>query len=284
MREASSRFEASQGAVMLLGPALGGVLYAFDRIIPFTVDAASYALSAAVLLALPRPAVKEPEKTEQGDSMQGFGAGISWIMRSPHVLRALFFCLVLNLAGVAAEIAVVVNLKLEGVAANSIGVVMACAGAGAILGSLVGAFVIRKTSQGVPYLLVGVVWTLGFLGMAAQPPAWIVGPLLVLIVGTVPMASIVLGTTLMTDPPKELVGRVSAASNIFTAGLSAFGPMIAGYVIAGFGSRTAWVGFSALSGLATLALALPLVLVTARANNARPADDTNRPTQPTVET
>jgi hypothetical protein len=230
-----------------------------------------------MLLALPRPAAPGAAVGERGAG-QRFSAGLAWLAGNPQVLRALFFGLVVNLAGTAAGIAVVVNLKLDGVASGVIGLVMACAGMGAILGSLGAGPVIRETPTGVPYLLVGAVWTVGFLCMALQPPAWLVGPLLVCIVGTVPMASIVLGTTLMNDPPKELTARVNAAANTLTSGLSTFGPMLAGLVIAGFGARTAWVSFSVLAGLATLALALPIVLITARSDRAAVAEPPTRAT------
>ena len=66
----------------LLGPPVGGALFALAPVAPFALDAASFAGSVALLTGLPRP---QPRADKQGSretgSAGGVTAGVRWLAR-----------------------------------------------------------------------------------------------------------------------------------------------------------------------------------------------------------
>jgi len=123
LSDALAKEQAAMGTATLVGPFLGGWLFAVDRILPFTADALSYAVSALLLLRMatrPRPADPAASRAAGGGL-----AGVRWLARRPALLRALLFGSLLNLGGAAAEVAVVVTLREQHTGGPVIGLVMA---------------------------------------------------------------------------------------------------------------------------------------------------------------
>ncbi|MDQ0311387.1 MFS family permease [Kitasatospora herbaricolor] len=256
LHDALAKDQAAMAAASLVGPFLGGWLFTVDRILPFALDAASYAVSAVLLL---RMVTRPPAPAEGGPRDNRPTAGLRWLTGQPALLRALAFGAVLNLAGASAEVAMVVTMRDTGTGGTSIGLVMACAGVGAVLGSLAAPRVIKLLTPGRLFLVIGVVWSAGLAVFAGTQQPWVLGPLLVLLILLTPPAGIVVGQALLSRSPRELLGRVSTASDLVIAGLASLGPMLAGAVLEGFGIPPTWLLLSALVAAATVVAALPLL-------------------------
>jgi MFS family permease len=123
-------------ASSIVGPPLGGLLFAISRALPFLADAVSYAFSAtATLLTRAR---FQPKRTEPRGSLAAeFTSGLRWLWRQP-LLRT---CSLLAAAGNptyrALYLLLVVLAKEHGASSSLIGVMFAMiAAAGALSQSL----------------------------------------------------------------------------------------------------------------------------------------------------
>ncbi|GAA1118214.1 MFS transporter [Kitasatospora arboriphila] len=256
LSDALAKDQAAMAAASLLGPFLGGWLFTVDRILPFTADAASYAVSAVLLLRMAtRPAPAEPgTRTDNSPT-----AGLRWLLRQPALLRALLFGALLNLVGAASEVAMVVTLRDGGSGGTAIGTVLACAGVGAVLGSLAAPRVLKVLRPGQLFLAIGAVWAAGTAVIAFTALPWVVGPLLVLLILLTPPAGIVVGQALISQSPRHLLGRVSTAADLLIAGLAAVGPALTGIALEGLGIPQTWLLIAALIAVTTAVAAVPML-------------------------
>ncbi|WP_424217578.1 MFS transporter (plasmid) [Streptomyces sp. BI20] len=255
--DALAKGQASMGAASLVGPFLGGWLYAVDPILPFTVDAVSYGVSAFLVWRMRvRPM---PAAASGGPPDRRLTAGFRLLFSQPPLRRALVFAALLNLVGASAEVAMVVGLKTGGTSSTVIGLVMACAGVGAVLGSLAAPRLMRALSAGRLFLLIGAVWAGGLAVFASTSRPVVLGPLLVLMVLLTPVAGVVLGEAMLKGTPRELLGRVSTAVGLLASGPAAFGPGAAGVSIAFWGVAPTWATMAALVAVSTLLCGLPML-------------------------
>ncbi|GAA2139105.1 MFS transporter [Kitasatospora kazusensis] len=256
LSDALAKDQAALAAASLIGPFLGGWLFTVDRILPFTADAASYAVSAVLLL---RMVTKPPAPATGAPVDNSATAGLRWLAKQPALLRALAFGALLNLVGSSAEVAMVVTLRGNGTGSTSIGLVMACAGIGAVLGSLAAPTVMKWLKPGQLFLIIGTVWSGGLAAFAVSQQPWVLGPLLVLLILLTPPAGIVVGQALLSQSPRELLGRVSTAANLLIAGLAALGPVVTGAALQGLGISPTWLLLAGLIAATTLVAALPML-------------------------
>jgi predicted MFS family arabinose efflux permease len=253
LTEAFAMNQARNAAIELVGPALGGLLFGVGRFVPFTVDAATYGISAVLLLgirALPRA---RPTAARGGPV-----AGVLWLWHQPQVMKILLFGAVINLTGAAAELVVVVSLRVHGASGSTIGIVMACAGGGAVVGSVFATRIIAALGPTLLFVVSGAMWAVGFLVFALSGSAWVIGPLLVAMLAFAPASGVRLGEVTLGRAPADILGRVSTAEQFVTAGLASVGPLLAGVAVASIGAPSTWTILAVLCVAATAIAAVPV--------------------------
>jgi MFS family permease len=253
LTEAFAMNQARNASIELIGPALGGLLFGVDRFLPFFVDAATYGVSAVLLLGLRTMPRERPAAVRGGPA-----AGLVWLWRQPEVMRILIFGSAVNLAGVAAELLVVVTLRTHGSSGSTIGVVLACAGGGAVVGSVLATRIIAVLRSALLFIVSGAVWALGFLVFAVSGSAWVIGPFLVAMLMFAPAGGVKLGEITLGRAPAGILGRVSTAEQFVTAGLASVGPLLAGVTVQSIGASRTWVALAALCLAATAVAAGPI--------------------------
>jgi MFS family permease len=266
LTRAFSRNQAKMGTLAVIGPALSGLCFTIDRILPFTADAASYAVSAVLLLGVRvRPA---PRPREEGAD-RGVTAGLRWLRSRSDIMRLLTYVSVMNLIAAALEVVVVVGLRQHGARSSVIGLVVACAGIGGIAGAVLAERILARVRPAVLYLTVGLIWSAGLAVFAVAPVPGVIGPVLTLMILLTPPIGIKLAQITAGEAPRELLGRVTTAEGTISSGLGAVGPLLIGVLMERAGVSTAWTVLAVLSLLATAAAAVPLL----RADSAaqRPA-------------
>jgi MFS family permease len=246
--------------VALLGPAAGGLLYGIDRMLPFTVDAASYLLSAALLLSVRLRRGAAPRRSDG----QGITAGLRWLCRRSPVIRVVLFCGISNLVATTLTTAVILNLREHGTPAGTVGLVMTCGGCGALAGSLVASRLVRLGPARV-FLASGLLWATGLVVFAAAFSTWVAGAVLALLFSLSPTAGILLAKVTRDEAPPELLGRASTAEQLITTGLTAAGPVLAGFLLAALGTPALWLLLAGLSAAAAAITIAPLYLGRRRA-------------------
>lgn len=271
LRAAFSLGQSRAAAIDLLGPLLGGALFGLGRTLPFTVDAATYAVSALLLASLRI----RPRRSGGGARRDTrVTAGLRWLAGQSEVVRILAFAALINVVGAAAEIAVVVVLREHGTRTAVIGVVMACAGVGGFAGALAAPRILARLESAALHLAVGALWALGLGAFALDSSPLVIGPLLVLLLMVTPAVGIRLGETTVGRAPRELLGRISMAEETLTGGLAAAGPLLAGAALQGLGVSATWAAMAGLCALTALAVSWPAGSRAARQPRAVESADT----------
>jgi MFS family permease len=248
---------SQQVARMLAGPALGGLVIAISGLgAAFAVDAGSFAVSAASLLALssrPRPA--RTGRSVLADALEG--------LRYCRSQRWLW--VTISAAGVANLVAfspltLLVPLLIKNVLHDGpfvLGLVIASAGAGGVIASLVAA------RMGAPRHRVTVMWlgwglagaAVACLGLA--PDAWVAG-LLVAVAWALIMYGNVLWNPLMQERvPAELLGRASSVDWLVSFAGSPVGIVVAGVAAGSVGPRAVLLAGGCVAALMALVLMVP---------------------------
>ncbi|WP_367123854.1 MFS transporter [Streptomyces phytohabitans] len=256
LTDALSRNQAAVASSSLIGPFLGGWLFTLDPILPFAVDAGTYAVSAVLLLRIAR---RQPEEAVGAERDNRLTAGLRWLGGQRALLAALVFAAGINVVSAAAQTTMVVSLRQSGASGAAIGAVMGCAGVGALLGAAAAARLIKRIPASRLFLLIGFVWALGLAVFSRTDDPWLIGPVLVVIVFFSPPAGIVVGRATLVLAPRDLLGRVSTATGLMMAGLASLGPVLAGSFVDRLGASSTWLALAGTAAVVTLLSAVPLL-------------------------
>ena len=251
--EATAYNEAGFGVANIVGPSMGTILYqTFGRAVPFIADALTYLVSLASLLAIKTQFQRE-STVEKRDLLGEIGAGLRWLWSKPLIRFMAFLTGGINLVNAAMPLVIIVLAKDLGAGDAQIGIVFSIAGAGAILGSLVGGRVQRRFSFG--QVIVATLWiaACAFLLFAAAPGFIWVGALAAVFSFVGPVYNVVQFSYRVALIPDELQGRVNSTFRLLAFGFMPIGAAVSGIVIEHFGVRPAIVLLAAcLLVLATL--------------------------------
>jgi MFS family permease len=246
----------------LVGPALGGVLFAAAAAAPFAVDAVSFAVSALLLATLPgrfRAAGPAPGPAGPSGSRPTLRAdiaeGVRWLL-GHRVLRTICWLLAIENIVEMAGFAMLVLLAQEvlGLDARGYGLLVACLAVGGVLGGAVAARLHRRLGdQGSvvgSVLLMAAAWAV--LAATARP---VVAGAGVALYGLAAVWwNVVTISFRQAVVPERLQGRVNSAYRLVSWGTLSIGALAGGAVVARFGLRALYGAAAAIVlGLAVLA-------------------------------
>jgi len=247
---AQQQLQYSLGSI--IGPPLGGALYAASPLLPFALDAASYTVSSAAIAAL--RGRLSGERAVAGRSLIGEVAeGVRWLWRQPLLRVMALLTGLSNFAGAGVTLLVVVLAHRQGASAAVTGAIFATAGIGGVLGSLIAPRIQRRFSFG--RALSGVYWSFALIMLLF---AVAVSPLLIAAV----LASISLirpsfNTIQLTYRlaliPEQLQGRVNSAFRLIATGMEPLSLALTGILLERVGSTNTALSLGAiLIGVALL--------------------------------
>jgi hypothetical protein len=260
LAEGNARLQASSSAAALGGRGLSGVATQLvGATAALVFNAASFAVSAACLLAIrapePRPASPRPVTALRRDVAEGMAV----VFRDPYLRPLTLFGGVANFAlDALAALVVVFLVRVVGLDAGLTGLLAALPGVGGLLAALVARPVIATIGSARGLVLA----TIGALPFALLIPLAGHGSGLVFYVaGTliaatgVTMGNIIIATFRQAYCPQGMLGRVTATMRFVTMGTSPFGALAGGALGTWLGPRNAlWVVLSilAVSGMPLL--------------------------------
>ena len=266
--EATSVLTTVEHVAWTVGPiAAGGLLAASGPDVAYWANAATFALSAALVARIPGSSLRSDEPISRGhwaDVRDGFGL----VLRSRHLVTVLVAWTAAGVANACVNVAEVPLAKIEIGAGNlGLGFLVAATGVGLVIGSYfaasaLGAFGMPKVYGG-SFLLMG----LGF-GLASAAPTIAVAAVLVGIATIGNGAAIVCNQVLVQrGAPDAMRGRALAvlmSSYYAVMGLSMAG---AGILVDAAGARAVW----ALAAAIYLAAAALAFVLTRRTRDAAEA-------------
>jgi MFS family permease len=250
----------------LLGPALGGILFAAAAATPFAVDAASFGVSALLLATLPgrfraAAAAASPDAPGAGRPTlrADIAEGVRWLL-GHRVLRTICWILAIENIVEMAGLAMLVLLAQDvlGLDARGYGLLLACLAVGGMLGGTVAARLHRRLGdQGSVVgstLLMGAAWAL----LAATDLPVVAGAGVALYGLAAVWWNVVTISFRQAVVPERLQGRVNSAYRLVSWGTLSVGAAAGGLVAAQLGLRALYTG-AAILLLALAALAWRLL-------------------------
>lgn len=214
----------------MAGTALGGVLFAIGRVVPFLVDMITHVISL-VTLAFVRIPVREVEPAPIHHIGREIVEGLRWVWSHKHVRVTALCAVSLNFFFNAFYVVIIVLAQGRGVPAAEIGLMAAMLGVGGVLGSLVAPALHRALKPHVS--IMGVFWLVTLL-----TPVTLVthnGLVMGLLFGGMaflaPTANTTINTHQLLLTPDELRGRLAGVMSVVTGAASALGPALGGLLV-----------------------------------------------------
>jgi MFS family permease len=246
-----------------LGPPAGSLLFAAAAALPFGLDAASFAGSAALLAGLPRTGLSGTEISGTGRSPRlraQIAEGLRWLA-GHRLLRVVAVLLgVYNFANQMGQ-AILVLLATETLhlGTRGYGFLLAASAVGSVAGGLVAPRLTGRLGM-LPSLITGAVIDAAvFVGVGLAPDAGVAAVMLAGQGFAVTVWNVVTVSLRQQIVPAHLLGRVNSVYRMLGWGLMPLGALAGGFVAHAAGLRAPYIVAGLLCGLSTLA-ALPLLL------------------------
>jgi MFS family permease len=246
-----------------LGPPAGSLLFAAAAALPFGLDAASFAGSAALLARLPRTG-QAPTDAKHPSIRVQVAEGLRWLARH-RLLRVVAVLLgVYNFANQMGQ-AVLVLLATQTlhVSTRGYGLLLAASAVGSVVGGLVNPILTRRMGILPSLVLPALVDAAAFVGIGLAPGPVVVAALLASQGFSVTMWNVVTVSLRQRVVPGHLLGRVNSVYRMLGWGLMPLGALAGGFVAHAAGLRAPYIVAGLLCAVSAL-VALPLLLAAAR--------------------
>ncbi|MBA2681271.1 MAG: MFS transporter [Ktedonobacteraceae bacterium] len=243
---ANAALEASDAASTLAGPLFGGIIIqTFGAVLSLGTDAISYIISALILLCVRNtaPSVRNEEKTqEQKMTLSQLWSealeGVHFILSTPaqRLLKGIGTVLYLSSGSIELLLATLTQVRLH-LPAWQAGFVFGAAGVGGLIGSaLAPSFYRRGWRSGITAsFLLGALAAVGlaYTGLLHTPGSFVLALISNLLLdGAVSFGFILTTTESVLATPREIRGRVNAASNMYASLIRGGSVLLVGIIAA----------------------------------------------------
>jgi MFS family permease len=241
LQDAVAQNEARTFAAGIVGPSLGGLLFAAARALPFAADAGSFLCSMSAI-SLTRTQFQPPANTDKRSwrqSSREVAAGLVWLRDRPFFRTTSLLFAAGNPVFTGLYLLAILLAKHHGASSTTVGVMFAIVGVGGVLGAVFAAAIrqnltARTVLVGEQWLLVGVV-----LLLLVTHDALLIGVLVAAAEFVTPATNAVVAGSRIAAAPDALQGRIQAASTMLSASLAWLGPLAVGYLFQHTGPTTA---------------------------------------------
>ncbi|MER7750541.1 MFS transporter [Kitasatospora sp. NPDC097643] len=224
LTQALAQEEARMSGASLAGPPLAGFLLGLGHAVPFlgTALASVAAVVSALVVRFPGRPEQAGESAAAGSRPGGALEGFRYLASAPLLRPALAVLLVINLAGTALVLPVMVVLRDQGTGSAGIGLALAGEALGALAGTVLVSRLHRLAGPGV--LLLVTAWIAVPVPLAPLLPGGAATVFVALfVVGAgIPALRVMIDLLVFQQVPDALRGRVIAATiTLITAGMPA---------------------------------------------------------------
>jgi MFS family permease len=214
----------------LLGPTLGGALYAFGAAVPFLADAISYTLSLLTLLFIRKPL--QEERTEPpGRLRDEIVEGIAWLWQQSTLRLVALLTGGLMVCSVGYPLIMIVLGERIGASSFEIGLIFAGGGAGSIIGGLMTPWLQRRFRFGPLFIWSAWIWAITWLFFLFAPNILTLGLANTAAFIIVPIYMITQYRYRLAATPDRLQGRVNALFRLIVWGSQPLGVALAGLLL-----------------------------------------------------
>lgn len=249
--------EARTYSADLAGPALGGVLFALGRAVPFVADAVSYVVSFATVSRI-RGRFRLEKAAERKALWREVADGLQLVWRVPILRAVVIQAPLVNFAFNGVLFTVTLALRQHGTSTTVIGLVQAAIAAGGLLGAIVAPRLQGRLRLG---MLAAIISSAGALLLGAAAlliPSPLVAAPVALSLMLAPAANAALVAVMLRSTPEEMRGRTSNTVTMVATALATMAPLLAGLLVQHASGAWATGAFAAtLAAAAALCLILP---------------------------
>ena len=231
---AISQNQVTSGITNLLGPPLGGVLYAIGRAVPFLVDAISYLVSVLSLLFIKTKFQMERVAAPRKLWVE-IAEGMKWMWRQPFLRAMAFLNSGWSSLGFGFALVVIVLAQGQHLSPPYIGVLFAIGGVSSILGALAAPLIQKRLSYG--QAIIGLWWLyvlVWLLVVVARTPIAL-GVIVACFFLVDSIYNIVQFSYRLALIPDELQGRVNSAFRLISYSLRPVGIALTGVLLQSIG-------------------------------------------------
>ena len=244
----------------VLGPAIGGVLYAIGgTTLGYAVDVALMLVAVGLMFAVRhRSPIREERSESIGVALTG---GLRFVFGEPLLLSALTLDLFSVLFGGATALLPVFAAEILHVGPSGLGLLRAAPAAGAVVTSVLLTRWPPFKRTGPALLLAVTGFGACMIGFGLSTTLWLSVALLVLS-GAFDMVSVVIRSVMLQSrTPESLLGRVSAVNQIFIGSSNEIGAFESGVSAKWLGTVPSVVlgGIATLAVVATVAWRVPML-------------------------
>lgn len=233
----------------IVGPALGGLLFAAAASLPFLLNSLSFFFASLLIYPIAwrlrgskAPAAASAEPEDRGRFWQEIREGIVWLYRH-KTLRALALVLAgWNVFGWLPEATLVLYVEQElGVGPAGFGLLFGASSVGAVLGGVLSGRLIDTLGMGRVMQL-----TIASYAVLMAPPFFVSSALIVGLAffgqGVLLVAwGVVSVTYRQTNVPNHMLGRIGSVFFLLAVGLAPIGLMLGGLIADWFGLRSVFL-------------------------------------------
>jgi predicted MFS family arabinose efflux permease len=267
LAQAYTRMQARHHIASLIGPPLGGALFAVAASLPFTLDAVSFAAFGVAVLFL-RASLPAPAPTGQRRLRADVLEGLRFLWSQRAARAVMLWGGILNFAMGYVLISITLRLIRAGVHPAAIGAVDAIAAAAGIVGAATTARHAQRLPTGATTMITGLVLAAVVVPMAWTTDVWVIGALLAIGTFLLPANNAGIGAYLSFVTPDQLQGRMNSAAGFVSGGLTPLAPVVAGALLGTIGGTP-----STLVGAGLVACSVvPLVLEPSVRRLGRPTE------------
>jgi MFS family permease len=271
LERANSELETAElVANDLVGPPVGGVLYAVGASLPFAVDAASFVGSAALVRS-----IRDDERVEPAPEHRRWredlreGVTTAWTNPVLRVTGALVLVLQIGNVAAVAPIVLYVTDRL-GLDPAAYGLFLAAGSLGGIAGARLVAPLVDRIGA-FPALVGAIATSIGSFLLMAVPTLPTVTLGFATSFGAVVVGRVVVVTARQRSVPTRLLGRAQGAIRTFLWGAATVGALLGGLLYDSVNDRAPFFLAAVLYALGLLVAWRPLRQVLAREPSAQPA-------------
>ena len=236
VQDAVAQNEARYFGASIIGPPLGGVLFAASRALPFLADTVSFLCSMATT-ALTRPRF-QTAKDRVTSVRAGLTEGFSWLRRQPFFRTTSMLFAGANPVYTGLYLLAILLAKHHGASSAAVGAMFAIVGAGGVLGAFAAAPARRRLSARL--VIAGEEWLLLLcvLLLLIARSALVIGLLVAAAEFSTPIGNSLVAGSRVAATPDRLQGRVAAVSATVGMSLAWLGPLGVGFAFQRAGPTT----------------------------------------------
>lgn len=220
--------------LLLIGPALGGILYSLGLLLPFLTDAISYTVSVASLFLIKTP-FQKARALPKRHLRKEIHEGLTWLWQ--HRLLRVLALVTAGSNFVTSGFTLIAIVIAQNLHASSftLGLTFSIGGLGGIVGAFLAPRIQKKFRSG-PIIII-TIWleALFWLLFALAPNLVIVGIILAACLLLGPIFDVIQLSYRMTTIPDELQGRTNSVFRLLVFSAQPLGLSFAGFLLQAFG-------------------------------------------------